>query len=1067
MMQLFKKIRGLVSKITSSIKGAFAPDPLPSFLNALKEHDFDVAFQALQNEKLRRQIRDYQAQNPLTPWPQTSKWRIINWSYAFINVFIHATNFIAGAINSITSRFRSENHAELAQNFIKLYLQQHSTNSEAQNFVLLNRDDAAMILKGLININKRSGTTPPLTNYVCDEAANTYMRIFDSLWQSFRKIGKNSSTNIRNNLLDILNLSIALAADSDLLIMDILLILTKEKDLAGEIITANENTIIQELLNSMQYFRAYNPERYKRQKYSLNNLLKFKAVETSLTQAIVKDYTLLRSACAIRNIKILELALADPNVITALAQNLPDSNEVLIQILQTAVRFDRLTIVEKLLADPQILAWAKASSDLIVVAPANFAYADDTMWDHEGHYGHPLNKFYNANAFLRLMQLPNVFANTARHVSQETHGFAPHRSIREMRSRAFFADKKHWSQTTQDIYAEGNDLHVLSLLNEDKSALKDIMNMYIQHLLVKIEDHGAPDFDNDAELVQIYYEVIRYLSVNREYFLEPGTQGYLPPTYRDADLSSIPLISLTIFKLLDSSWELSKYFVIKEHELLTRGSTDSIVKNIPLNTGNIVPYPTIVVGMIIIEPMPESEALASRLENIIHSRIQILIKPIEVYTKRVEFMDSFNFDVLEAALTALNQPTTQTMGATVAHPESSMRGFNAGELNVLKLARQRYRSTILEATTASSPFATEEVQFESGLQNILQELRNYIISLYTQQPAQYKHENLPLEWNDLLTLRTHKGWNEAEFTSVLKEYYQSIWHSAYRYLLMDNPWLGKDPEDKHILHTSAEPPKLASASFLNNQHLLAICFLEASNPDAVSKNSLDSIDERKQNIVKVLAQLQRAGNLQQISDRRTGVSTEKDDLKFDNPSCVPGTPRPMIERVHTEAFVVYTADHVNSDMQKFVHAYFAAAFNDMEFENSDESILTLKQIYNLLFNAGHEHNIFINFAIDSDNVEHLVKQLSNLNIPKEAKQEFLQSMIASYIKTPYLNCAQILKPFLEPNLDDYFGSEFIYFMKSCSLQSLFMGIYNVKAQAAQQASAVHAERVTRKEQPRM
>ncbi len=270
--------------------------------------------------------------------------------------------------------------------------------------------------------------------------------------------------------------------------------------------------------------------------------------------------------------------------------------------------------------------------------------------------------------------------------------------------------------------------------------------------------------------------------------------------------------------------------------------------------------------------------------------------------------------------------------------ESSMRALSTGEQKRLQRAIDHYEPQLKALTT----------------RNIINTLRNTLVARYKAHPAEIVDDNhckrsLPMNWANFNALSLSKkspedgGVNEHE--RALNAYYQHKDHTAFRYLLMPNPWMHNDAS--YVCINEAHTYRWST--FEDYQPLIAMLFLAATDGKAEPCDGF-TLETRLEHFIDELAHIGRAHNW---DERRVKVDAEGnplldefgeclteeyDHLEGDRPSCFSGVKKRLFQSVLGHPLLLFlTFDIVEQKLNELVREHFKAAINDVNREKFEKA----------------------------------------------------------------------------------------------------------------------------------
>lgn len=231
--------------------------------------------------------------------------------------------------------------------------------------------------------------------------------------------------------------------------------------------------------------------------------------------------------------------------------------------------------------------------------------------------------------------------------------------------------------------------------------------------------------------------------------------------------------------------------------------------------------------------------------------------------------------------------------------ESSMRMLSSEEENQLQKMLDKYLPQIKGHST-----------------EYLTKLRHFLRQRYRDAPAfihlNGQHTNLPLTMKKLLSLQL----NPADHAAALNAYYQHKVHSAWRYLLIPNPWISPTASFVYINKKRTK----RWAAFESAIDLFVIFWLAACD------------DNRKDDFIHLLAGMARAHNWksvplltakgEQITDALGNPRTKEcDNLQADEPTCPSGIKKRLLN-----SLPLVTEELIQLEINEFVVDHFKKRF---------------------------------------------------------------------------------------------------------------------------------------------
>jgi hypothetical protein len=263
--------------------------------------------------------------------------------------------------------------------------------------------------------------------------------------------------------------------------------------------------------------------------------------------------------------------------------------------------------------------------------------------------------------------------------------------------------------------------------------------------------------------------------------------------------------------------------------------------------------------------------------------------------------------------------------------ESSMVSLTSKEANLLSNVFRHYRNAVSDAkdmnlensnsfaanrSSSSDSGESENGQGDSGskgrtCKDVVEELRQHLAKRYKAQPAILtlsKVDNngtssddvettvqtleLPLEWDEFIALlpKTH-----SDHVKALEVYHSHVYHTAWRYLLMANPWLFSGSG-------FGSGSGVRSSGSEAYEKIIALLYLAAKDESMEAINGF-TVESRLEEFFVELALINRAHNWdskrrKNTSDAALGtVMEEYDDLRGDRPSCHSGVKRRLFQAV--------------------------------------------------------------------------------------------------------------------------------------------------------------------------
>ncbi len=238
--------------------------------------------------------------------------------------------------------------------------------------------------------------------------------------------------------------------------------------------------------------------------------------------------------------------------------------------------------------------------------------------------------------------------------------------------------------------------------------------------------------------------------------------------------------------------------------------------------------------------------------------------------------------------------------------ESSVRALCASEQQRLQAATSRYDPMIKAA----------------GVEHIMSALRQTLRTRYAEDPARIpcgKDEwiNLPHDWDAF----QHLDLTKQQRSDALKAYHKHKDHSAWRYLLIPNPWMAKDALYVKVNHSN----RLKKWSeFEGYKPLISMLYLAATDHGIPPTNGY-TLETRLSHFFDELAHIGRAHNWDKTRKNARGVSEQYDDLEGDRPSCFSGAKLRLFQSVQGHPlFEMLTLEGVKLELRGFMRQHFKA-----------------------------------------------------------------------------------------------------------------------------------------------
>ena len=291
--------------------------------------------------------------------------------------------------------------------------------------------------------------------------------------------------------------------------------------------------------------------------------------------------------------------------------------------------------------------------------------------------------------------------------------------------------------------------------------------------------------------------------------------------------------------------------------------------------------------------------------------------------------------------------------------ESSMTALSQGEQNRFQNATSRYQPMIKE----------------EGVQNIMNRLRETLVSRYEESPAGLTKENgetihLPLKWDAFQALKL----SSSERDEAMHAYAQNKDHSAWRYLSKPNPWM--HPNASYVYY---EAGLGRWSTFDEYEPLISLFYLATIDTESLPIEGY-TLETRLEGFIAELALIGRAHNWDRTRSGKQGME-EYDDLEGDRPSCYSGVKRRLFQSVRGHAlFTILTPEVLNVEMNEYVRKHVADELNKL----SDENRKSIKAILDTMIEDG-----------DGPEPDKLA-QLTALNIPLESQAQFIQHLNSKY-----------------------------------------------------------------------
>lgn len=254
--------------------------------------------------------------------------------------------------------------------------------------------------------------------------------------------------------------------------------------------------------------------------------------------------------------------------------------------------------------------------------------------------------------------------------------------------------------------------------------------------------------------------------------------------------------------------------------------------------------------------------------------------------------------------------------------ESSMSPLNQSEERIIRSVVAHYQNT---------------AQGIRGVHDIINGLKAHLRRCYEENPIIFTCSNgqihrLPLEISEFFQMSVSAQVTIQDQTIAIHNYFQHSLHTAYRYL--SKPNLLIDPTATHIARNEYG----RYALFEPFIPLIAYFWLAASDPN-IPPTEGQTIPGRQTFFINSLALIGRAHNWDRTRYRLNPDGTpmrnangqpmteEFDDLRFDNPSCIPGTQRRLFEAVTGHLLFEYLSlSRLQQELYGFIHDFFKERF---------------------------------------------------------------------------------------------------------------------------------------------
>ena len=211
------------------------------------------------------------------------------------------------------------------------------------------------------------------------------------------------------------------------------------------------------------------------------------------------------------------------------------------------------------------------------------------------------------------------------------------------------------------------------------------------------------------------------------------------------------------------------------------------------------------------------------------------------------------------------------------------------------------------------------------INSVLDHLRIKLLERYDAHPATIKRDDgrslaLPVSWEAFQALRLP----QAEYKRALEAYYQHKDHTAWRWLLKPNPWLG----DAFFV-VSDQGNRWSN--FENHRDLIALFYLGATDEDpSMAPTDGQSVEAQLTHFIDELAHIERAHNWDKTRQREVEgriVEEQYDDLKGDSPSCRGGTTRRLFQSLpwHPLMRGILTSELLQQEINMFLNEHFRTA----------------------------------------------------------------------------------------------------------------------------------------------
>ncbi len=215
----------------------------------------------------------------------------------------------------------------------------------------------------------------------------------------------------------------------------------------------------------------------------------------------------------------------------------------------------------------------------------------------------------------------------------------------------------------------------------------------------------------------------------------------------------------------------------------------------------------------------------------------------------------------------------------IQNRESSMRNLSPQEYENMESIKKTYEKMIKE---------------EGGVAKVIGSFKDFIKEKYlTDKRARTVTLNgtayvLPFEWDALQSFLNEFEWTAKQQQTIYENYYNNIYHTAYRYLSKPNRWMSSRASYVYVSDDRQE----RWSTFEEHQPLIAYLWLAAKDNGHPPQRNEGTVEERVELFIRQIALINRAHNWDKTRtvENANGeiLKEEYDDLGGDKPSCFSG-----------------------------------------------------------------------------------------------------------------------------------------------------------------------------------